>query len=200
MKDRQSYLDIIGHQSSQLVCGVPRFRGLVLLMVFEHCLLYPFALTQTIFRWVFVYIHRQQSFSWAKWHAHCKLHVWTILRMRIALVSKPLNWSAITTKYHRNNSTFFKIRYIYTKGRNLTFKIVYSIGLDGSQKNRQNRSSASGDLPVRSAPMICYWHIPHYSKMALVNINEALKEEYFMEQDLFGWIWPFTHATNSMCR
>ena len=24
---------------------------------------------------------------------------------------------------------------------------------------------------------------PHYSKMALVNINEGLKEEYFLEQD-----------------
>ena len=53
-----------------------------------------------------------QSFSWAKQHACCKLHMWTILRVRFARVSKPLNWSAITTKYiDRNNWTFFKIHY-----------------------------------------------------------------------------------------
>ena len=28
--------------------------------------------------------------------------------------------------------------------------------------------------------------ILHYSKMALVNINDGLKEEYSMEQDLFS--------------
>ena len=67
-------------------------------------------------------------------HVHCcKSHVWTILCVRIARESKPLNWSAITTKYHRNYWTCFKIHNIYTKGRNLTFKIVYSIGLGGSK-------------------------------------------------------------------
>ena len=49
---------------------------------------------------------------------YCESHVWTIFRVRIARISKPLNWSAITTKYNRNNWTVFKIRYIYTKGRN----------------------------------------------------------------------------------
>ena len=28
--------------------------------------------------------------------------------------------------------------------------------------------------------------VPHYSKMALVNKNKGLKEEYPMEQDLFS--------------
>ena len=28
--------------------------------------------------------------------------------------------------------------------------------------------------------------VQHYSKMALVNINKGLKEEYSMEPDLFG--------------
>ena len=65
-----------------------------------------------------------QSFSWTKRHMCCKSHMWTNLHVRFTCVSKPLNWSAITTKYHRNNWTFFKIRYIYTKERNLTFKIV----------------------------------------------------------------------------
>ena len=35
---------------------------------------------------------------------------------------------------------FLKIRYIYTKGRNLTFKIVYSTGLGGSQKNTETEN------------------------------------------------------------
>ena len=76
-----------------------------------------------------------------------------------------------------------------TKGRNLTFKIVYSTGLGGSQKNtetenrheetRQNRSSASGGLRaiVISAcdTLLTYTAL---LKMALVNINEGLKEKY----------------------
>ena len=56
-------------------------------------------------------LHRctpSQSFSWAKWHVCCKSHVWTILHVQFAHASKPLNWSAITTKYHRNNWTFFQ--------------------------------------------------------------------------------------------
>ena len=74
-------------------------------------------------------LYSTESFSCAKQHACCKSHVWTILRVWFARVSKPLNWSAITTKYDRNNWTFFKIRYsvFYAKGRNLTFKIVYII-------------------------------------------------------------------------
>ena len=91
-----------------------------------------------------------QSFSWEKWHACCKSHVWTILCVRIAHVSKPLNWSAITTKYHKDNWTFFKIRYIYTKGRNLTLKIVYSIGLGGSQKKNET------DTIKPTKPIFCF--------------------------------------------
>ena len=54
-----------------------------------------------------------KCFSWAKQHVCCKSHMWMILFVRIAHMSKPLNWSAITTKYHRNNWTFFKIHWIY---------------------------------------------------------------------------------------
>ena len=55
-----------------------------------------------------LYIWVTQSFSWAKRYVCCKSHVWTILRVWFAQMSKPLNWSAITTKYHKNNLTFSK--------------------------------------------------------------------------------------------
>ena len=106
-----------------------------------------------------------QFFLWAKRHTCCKLHVWTILRVRFAHVSKPLNWSAITTKITGTIELFSKF---YTKGRNLTFKIVYSTGLGGSQRNtetenrheetRQNRSSALGSL--RAIHLASRLHLP----------------------------------------
>ena len=149
-----------------------------------------------------------QSFSWAKWHTCCKSHVWTILRVWLAWVSKPLNWSAITTEYHRNNWTFFKIRYIYTKGRNLTFKIVYSTGLGGSQRitetenqheeTRQNQSSTLGSLHNQ--------HLRYAIDIYRIIQDGARKHKrrierrVFYEQDLFGWIWLFMRATNSMRR
>ena len=43
-------------------------------------------------------------------------------------------------------------------------------------KNRQNRFTA---------PAIRYWYIQHFSKMALENINEGLKEESFHETKMF---------------
>ena len=76
------------------------------------------------------------------------------LCMLFACMSKPLNWSAITTKYHKNNWTFFKIRYIYTKGRNLTFKIVYSTGLvlkKIPKLKTDTKKPDKTDLPLRAA-------------------------------------------------
>ena len=147
-----------------------------------------------------------QCFSWAKRHVCCKSHVWTILRVRFARVSKPLNWSAITTKYHRDNWTFFEIRYIYTKGRNLTFKIVYSTGLGGSQRNtetenqheetRQNRSSALDSLRaivISACDMLLF-------KDGTRKHKQRIERRIFYEQDLFGWIWLFMRATNSTRR
>ena len=71
---------------------------------------------------------------------------------------------------------------------------MYSTGLVSSQKNtetknrheetRQNRSSTLGGL--RACDTLLTYSIPHYSKMALVNKSEGLKEEYSMEQDLFS--------------
>ena len=101
-----------------------------------------------------------QSFSWAKQHVCCKSYMWMILRVRFVCVSKPLNWSAITTKYHRNNSSFFKICYIYTKGRNLTFKIVYSIyRLGRSSKNKENQHNKSDNHIQRLWYAIDIYHI-----------------------------------------
>ena len=162
--------------------------------------------TQTFFWDYRLDMHKHsQSFSWAKRHACCKSHVWTILHVRFARVSKPLNWSAITTKYHRD------IRYIYTKGRNLTFKIVYSTGLGGCQRNtetenrhketRQNRSSALGDL---WAVVISAWDtLLTYTSLFKGGARKhkrRIERRIFYEQDLFGWIWLFMRATNSTRR
>ena len=135
-----------------------------------------------------------------EWFCACDLH---------ACLS--LNGSDITTKYHRNNSTFFKIRYIYTKGRNLTFKIVYSTGLGGSPKNTetknrhektlQNRSSALGSLPavVISACDMLLTHTALF-KDGVLKHKQRIERRIFYEQDLFGWILLFMRATNSMRR
>ena len=120
------------HRHWYIFCMLSLFYDLVLSSFLNE---FPSHRYRTIIKadktimWIYSWYTIVQSFSWAKRHVCCKSHVWTILRVRFARVSKPLNCSAITTKYHRNNLTFFKIRYIYTKGRNLTFKIVYSTGL-----------------------------------------------------------------------
>ena len=44
-------------------------------------------------------------------------------------------------------------------------------------KNRQHQFTA---------PAIRYWFIQHFSKMALENINEGLKEESFQETKIFS--------------
>ena len=44
-------------------------------------------------------------------------------------------------------------------------------------KNRQDQFTA---------PAIRYWYIQHFSKMALENINEGLKEESFHETKIFS--------------
>ena len=112
-------------------------------------------------------------------------------------VSKPLNWSAITTKSHRNNWTFFKIRYIYTKGGILTFKIVYSTGLGSSQKNtetenqheetRQNRSSTLGSLQavvINACDMLLTYTA--LFKDGARKHKRRIERRIFYEQDLFG--------------
>ena len=137
----------------------------------------------------------------------CKSHVWTILRMRFAHVSKPLNCSAITTKYDRNNWTFFKIRYIYTKGRNLTFKIVYSTGLVNTEtknrheETRQNLSSALGGLqPVVIGACDTLLTYTALFKGGGRKHKRRIERRIFYEQDLFSWIWLFMRATNSTRR
>ena len=126
----------------------------------------------------------------------------TILRVRFARVSKPLNWSAITTKYHKNNWTFFKIRYIYTKERNLTFKIVYSTGWGGSQKNtetenrheetRQNRSSALDGfraIVIRACDTILTYTA--LIKDGTCKHKRTIERRIFYERDLFSAEYEF---------
>ena len=137
--------------------------------------------------------------------------MWTILRVWFAHMSKPLNWSTITTKYHRNNWTFFKIRYIFTKEINLTFKIVYSTGLSGSEKNtetenqhkeiRQNWSSTLDGFQavVISACDTLLTYTALFKDCARKH-KQRIERRIFYEQELFGWIWFFMCATNSTRR
>ena len=150
-------------------------------------------------------LYKWQSFSWAKWYACCKSHVWTILRVRFARVSKPLNWSSITTKCHKNNWTFFQNSfYLYKRKK---FKIVYSTGC--SQKNtetenwheetRQNRSSALGGIRavVISA---CDTLLTYTALFKDRKHKRRIERRVFYEQDLFGWIQLFMRVTNSTRR
>ena len=123
--------------------------------------------------------------------------------MRFVHVSEPLNWSAVTTKYHRDNWTFFKIRYIYTKGRNLAFKIVYSTALGGSQRNTEteNRKFRFGQ-PSGRHNQSCDTLLTYTAlfKDGARKHKRRIERRIFYEQDLFGWIWLFMRATNSTRR
>ena len=92
---------------------------------------------------------------------------------------------------------FFKIRYICTKGRNLTFKIVYSAGLGGSQRitetenrheeTRQNRSSALGGLRA-IVISVCDTLLTYTAlfKDGARKHKRRIERRIFYEQDLFG--------------